>query len=99
MTRIRTAAIVFAALATTGAAAAIAEAATVQTLSVGITQSKASSASKPVPIGLNVTLGTDEDTGAYPPTTSETVVFLPPRLKLNASRFKSCTVAIVIAKS
>jgi hypothetical protein len=86
-------------VASIGVVAAVAHAATVQTLSVTISQSKSSTASKPVPIGLNFTLTTGEDSGQTPPTTSETQVYLAKQLKLHASKFKSCTVDTVIEKS
>jgi hypothetical protein len=71
----------------------VANAATVSTLDLKLSPSKAGTKKKPKGVKLNfhLTLGTDD--GTSPPTTKETIVSFGKGIKFNASKFPSCTLA------
>lgn len=71
-----------------------AQAATTQSITASVSPSKAGTKKKPRGVKLAIRLSATT-TGGLPPATSKAEVFLPKELKLNGSKFASCTAAIL----
>jgi hypothetical protein len=76
----------------------VAQAATVSTLDLKLSPSKAGTKKKPKGVKLNfhLTLGTDD--GTSPPTTKETIVSFGKGIKFNSNLFPACTLEVLNGK-
>ncbi len=68
-----------------------------QDFSLSAKPGKASTATKKVPITLNFSTGTKDDSGAQPPTTSKAAVYFPAGSVYNGNLFPKCSASSIDA--